>query len=162
MSGWWNRDGCRAPMAWSGGPTAAFTDGSPWLPMPLDAATRNVQHHGKSENSVLAHYRRLLALRRASTALRTGDLDLIDVGDPDVLAYLRRAGDSIALIAVRFGLRDGEIELPAAERPWRVLLSSHGTTSSTVGSRVAVGPLEAIILEPDRLRSTDDASTDRD
>jgi hypothetical protein len=41
----------------------------------------------------------------------------------------------------------GEIELPAAAGPWRVLLSSHDTARPEVGSRVAVGPLEAIILE---------------
>jgi glycosidase len=136
-------------MAWSGDPDAGFTTGTPWLPIPPDAATRNVEHQLASEGSVLAHYRRLIALRRASAALRTGDLTLVDVGDPDVLAYLRRAGDEAAMVLVRFGLRGGEIELPPSTRPWRVVLSSHDRATPTVGSRVDVRPLEAIVLQPD-------------
>ena len=112
------------------------------------AASRNVERQRASESSVLAHYRRLLALRRGSAALRTGDLALVDVGDPDVLAYLRRAGDEVALVVVRFGLRGGEIELPPAAGPWRVVLSSHDQAKPTVGSRVAVRPIEAIVLQP--------------
>jgi alpha-glucosidase len=38
MAGWWNRDGCRAPMAWSGDGKAGFSSGEPWLPIPPDAA----------------------------------------------------------------------------------------------------------------------------
>ena len=144
--GWWNRDGCRAPMAWSGDGNAGFTSGRPWLPIPPDAASRNVARQRASESSVLAHYRRLLALRRGSAALRAGELALVDVGDPDVLAYLRNAGDEAALVVVRFGLRGGEIELPPAARPWRVVLSSHDPATPTVGSRVAVRPIEAIVL----------------
>ena len=149
LEGWWNRDGCRAPMAWSGDPKAGFTNGDPWLPIPADAASRNVEQQRASEGSVLAYYRRLLAFRQGSAALRTGDLDLVDVGDPDVLAYLRRAGDEVALVVVRFGLRAGEIDLPPASGPWRAVLSSHDLAAPTVGSRLVVRPLEAIILRPD-------------
>ena len=148
MADWWNRDGCRAPMAWTGDAKAGFTSGRPWLPIPPDAASRNVEQQRASESSVLAHYRRLLALRRASTPLRTGELALVDVGDPDVLAYLRRAGDEAALVVVRFGLRGGEIELPPAAGPWRVVLSSLDLATPKVGSRVEVRPLETIVLEP--------------
>jgi alpha-glucosidase len=147
MAEWWNRDGCRAPMAWSDVETAGFTTGEPWLPMPPDVASRNVERQRASESSVLAHYRRLLALRRASAALRTGDLTLVDVGDPDVLAYLRRAGDEVALVMVRFGLREGEIELPPATGPWKVVLSSRDLATPAVGPRFTVGPLEAVILQ---------------
>jgi alpha-glucosidase len=147
MAGWWNRDGCRAPMAWSGRGGRGFTTGEAWLPLPPDSGSRNVEDQRASESSVLAHYRRLLALRRRSAALRTGELDLVDVGDPDVLAWLRRAGDEVALVAVRFNLRGGEIELPLG--PWRVVLSSHDPAPSTTGSRLVLRPLEAIVLGPD-------------
>jgi glycosidase len=148
-AGWWNRDGCRAPMPWSDGRLAGFTTGEPWLPMPADATSRNVERQRASATSVFAHYRRLLALRRGSAALLTGELELVEVGDPDVLAYLRRAGDETVLVVVRFGLLGGEIELPPAARPWRVAVSSHDLATPTVGSRLALRPLEAIVLEPD-------------
>jgi glycosidase len=148
MAGWWNRDGCRAPMAWSGDEKAGFTSGEPWLPISSDAASRNIERQQASADSVLAHYRRLLALRRGSAAIKTGELTLVDVGDPDVLAYLRRAGDEVALVVVRFGLRGGEIELPPSAAPWKVVLSSLDLGTPTVGSRLLVRPLEAIVLQP--------------
>jgi glycosidase len=114
--------------------------------LPPDARTRNVEREAASERSVLAHYRRLLALRRRSPALRSGDLALVDVGDPDVLAYLRRAGDETALVVVRFDGRTGKIELPQAATPWRVALSSHDLATPTVGSRLTLRPFEAIVL----------------
>ena len=148
MADWWNRDGCRAPMAWTGDAAGGFTSGEPWLPVAPDAASRNVERQRASESSVLAHYRRLLTLRRESAALRTGDLALVDLGDPDVLAYVRRAGDAVALVVVRFGLQGGEIELPPDAGAWRVVLSSHDAETPTVGSRVTVRPLEAMVLAP--------------
>jgi alpha-glucosidase len=146
MPEWWNRDGCRAPMAWSGDTNAGFTTGEPWLPIPADAGSRNVERQEASDSSVLAHYRRLLALRRESPALKEGDLALVDVGDPDVLAYLRRAGDETALVVVRFDQREGEIELPPAAGPWRLVLSSHDLSTPIAGSRLTLRPLEAVVL----------------
>ena len=63
------------------------------------------------------------------------------------LAYLRRAGDEVALVVVRFGLRGGEIELPHSTGAWRVVLSSHDLAAPRVGSRVAMRPIEAIIVQ---------------
>lgn len=145
MDGWWNRDGCRAPMAWSGGANAGFCSGEPWLPVPTDAAERNVERQRSTDDSVLAHYRRLLALRRGSAALTTGDLTLVDVGDPDVLAFVRRAGDAAALVVVRFGLEGGPVELP--EGAWTAVLSTHGQALPATGSRIEVGPLEAMVFQ---------------
>ena len=144
MEGWWNRDACRAPMAWTGDATSGFSTGEPWLPIPADAVWVNVERQRASADSVLAHYRRLLALRRGSAALRRGDLTLLDVGDPDVLAYVRRAGDEEALVVVRFGLVGGKVELPAG--PWTGGLSSYGSAMPVVPSGLMLRPLEAIIF----------------
>jgi glycosidase len=146
MADWWNRDGCRAPMAWSDDPRAGFTSGRPWLPIAPDAGSRNVERQLAARGSVLSHYRRLIALRRGSVALRSGELALLDVGDADVLVYLRTAGNERALVAVRFGLRGGEIDLPSVAEPWRIELSTHDPAAPPVGSRLTIRPLEAIVL----------------
>ena len=52
-------------------------------------------------------------------------------------------------MVVRFGLSGGEIELPAAAGPWRVVLSSHDLSHArTVGSRIDAATAEAIVLQP--------------
>src|SRR5207245_2620632 len=68
------RDGCRTPMQWDGSANAGFCPRGvePWLPVASGFELRNVDSEDKDEDSVLALYRRLLALRRRWPALRTG------------------------------------------------------------------------------------------
>ena len=69
-------------------PGHGFTTGHPWLRFGADADRRNVAAQDGDEDSVLSTYRRLIALRRASPALRAGTLQLASVGTPDVLNAL--------------------------------------------------------------------------
>ena len=84
-----SRDGSRTPMPWRAGPGAGFTrpGAHPWLPLG-DTARANVAAQRQDPGSVLHLCRQLLALRRASEELRSGDLELLDA-PPDVLAWRR-------------------------------------------------------------------------
>jgi alpha-glucosidase len=55
------RDGARHPMQWSR--DGGFTTGEPWLPM-VDPERRNVADQRDDPDSLLAHYRQLIARRR--------------------------------------------------------------------------------------------------
>jgi alpha-glucosidase len=108
------RDGCRAPIPW----TAAADHGwpaEPWLPWPPHASERSVEAQRDDPGSVLELARELLALRRASPALRGGSLRLLDGAPAGVLAYERVSGDDRRLVWVDFGA--GAMEPPAG---WRV------------------------------------------
>jgi alpha-glucosidase len=69
------RDGCRAPIPWDDSPAHGWAGGpEAWLPWPPDAdAGRTIATERDRPDSVLHLYRRLLALRRHSEALRHGD-----------------------------------------------------------------------------------------
>jgi alpha-glucosidase len=56
------RDPERTPMQWDGAPGGGFTTGTPWLP-PIDPAERNVEAQRGDPDSLLEHYRRLIAER---------------------------------------------------------------------------------------------------
>jgi alpha-glucosidase len=58
------RDSHRHPMQWDGSATGAFTRGVPWLGA-VDPATRNVSAQELDEDSTLAFYRRVIAVRRS-------------------------------------------------------------------------------------------------
>jgi alpha-glucosidase len=64
------RDAFRHPMQWDSSPAGGFTTGTPWLP-PVDPAERNVEAQRGDPDSLLEHYRRLIAERR------TGERGLI-------------------------------------------------------------------------------------
>ncbi|HEU0081566.1 MAG TPA: alpha-amylase family glycosyl hydrolase [Bradyrhizobium sp.] len=67
-----NRDPERVPMPWDTTKHHGFTTGEPWLPM-SGIKTRSVAELQKDERSILHLYKALLALRRATPALRCGD-----------------------------------------------------------------------------------------
>jgi alpha-glucosidase len=145
-----NRDECRGPIAWTGtAPRFGFSTGEPWLPMSPDAPERNVDVQSADPNSILSWYRRLLDLRRATPALHRGAQDLIDVGDRDVIAWVRDAGDGgRALVALNFASRAGVVSVPppAAGASWQVALSTHARTAGAVpGTGITLEPLEALI-----------------
>jgi alpha-glucosidase len=116
------RDGCRAPIPWTEEPAHGWATGETWLPWPPHADVRNVEHERRDPGSILHLYRRLLAVRRASPALRHGDITLLDAPD-DVLAYRRSARGDERIVLVNFGGAradvpvDGRWELIAASDP---------------------------------------------
>ncbi|MFS0773804.1 alpha-amylase family glycosyl hydrolase [Sphingomonas sp. 1P08PE] len=82
------RDRSRTPMPWNEEPHAGFSSVEPWLPLNADWPTRNVAAQTDDMRSMLALYRDLLTLRRATPALATGAMVLLDA-PPGVLAYER-------------------------------------------------------------------------
>jgi alpha-glucosidase len=117
------RDPQRAPLPWAppsqAGPGAGFTTGTPWLPMAADAQRRNATSQGEDPRSVLALYRRLLALRRERDELQAGGIAFTDPQPPDVLAYRR---DDRVVVALNFSAQARRVAWPAGAR---TLLSTH-------------------------------------
>ncbi|WP_308917162.1 alpha glucosidase [Jannaschia sp. LMIT008] len=85
------RDGCRTPMVWEGGdPHGGFTKGKPWLPVKAPQLAHAVDGQEAANDSVLHHYRAVLAYRQGSAALRAGRTAFVDLPEP-LLAFHRRA-----------------------------------------------------------------------
>ena len=148
---WWNRDGCRSPMAWTGGPGHGFTTGRPWLRFGDDAATRNVETEDADPGSVLSTYRRLIAMRRSSTALRSGHLRVIDSDDTDVLAWSREAPDERVLVVVNFADAPRQTSVASGRGGnYRPLAGSHlDPAAPAADGTLSLRPLEAVILRAD-------------
>ena len=148
---WWNRDQCRSPMPWTGGRGAGFTTGRPWMRLAPDTATRNVERQLGDPDSILAMYRRLLRVRRASSALHGGNLRLLPISTPGVLGYLRRAGENVALVLVNFAQEPVQaiVEAGSGGR-WEAVVSTHleGPAPFRDGGAVRLGPLEAAVFRP--------------
>ena len=99
------RDGERTPMQWTPGPNAGFTtSASPWLPIPPNHTTINVQQESTDPNSMLNWYKRLITLRRTHPALNNGSMTMLDRSNNNVLSYLRQSppGKPSVLVALNF------------------------------------------------------------
>jgi alpha-glucosidase len=123
---WWNRDACRSPMPWDGKPGHGFTTGRPWIRFGEDAAARNVAAQVPDPGSVLATYRRSIALRQRRESLRRGSFRRLDLPGADVLAYLRVAGAEVTLVVANFAQAATTVDLGGAgDGPWRPIGGSH-------------------------------------
>jgi len=111
-----NRDGCRTPMQWNAGPNAGFCDAdvTPWLPVHENRDIANVQDQLEQDDSLINLYRDLLHLRRESTALRTGKLELIadPAMDKNILAYKRTAHEQTIMVVLNFGNQAAQFRNP--------------------------------------------------
>ena len=90
------RDGCRVPLPWAGkrppfGFTPAGSDAVPWLPQPDDWADLTAQAQRDDPDSMLALYRRALAIRRATPDLRDERMSWLGA-PPGVLSFRRGTG----------------------------------------------------------------------
>jgi alpha-glucosidase len=138
------RDPERCPIPWQSpsiaGPGAGFTTGEPWLPLPPNPEERNVARQLQDPDSVLNLYRRLLELRHARVALRSGRQDVIPTGDENVLAYVRRGRSAPITIALNFANRPTVVAVNATDDSLgRVLV---GTNRSREGEVVNLAALE--------------------
>ena len=134
------RDGCRAPFPWDGSPGHGWAGGAEaWLPWPPEADLRNAEALRADEGSILHLYRRLLAARRASPALRLGSWSPLPSPE-GVLAYRRALDDDRRAVVVNY--TDEPVRVPV-EGDWLVQVASDGRDEGarypgSVGSSAAV------------------------
>lgn len=110
------RDSARTPMQWDASPNAGFTTGAPFLALAPEHATRNVEAELADDASMLSFYRRLIALRNATPALRTGTYQSVRIPSTRTLVYWRRhpAGDRLVVASFATdAASDVAIPLPA-------------------------------------------------
>lgn len=107
----------RTPMQWDATAQAGFTDGTPWHAINPDSRAVNVAAQTADAGSLLAHYRRLVRLRAASAALRSGaPVEGFSYEGRGLYADLRESDSDIVLVLVNTGERardKWEVKLPA-------------------------------------------------
>jgi alpha-glucosidase len=118
-------------MVWDAAePHGGFTTGTPWLPVkPPQLAQYAAGQLGRPD-SVLEFYRRMLALRRETGALRTGASAFFDVAEP-VLAFTR--GGSVLCV---FNLSPLRCEVVVTGAGPAMI----GEAAERRGERLALGP----------------------
>jgi oligo-1,6-glucosidase/alpha-glucosidase len=144
-----NRDSSRSPMPWHEGPYAGFAPShalSTWLPIHPRSAELNVAAQERDPSSLLACYRRMLALRRNSKALSSGRLELGEkrAFHRDVLYYRRiyEQGEAreVVHVALNFGERERAFELRARLAGLHSSLHDHVMDGAS-----RIRPFEALI-----------------
>jgi oligo-1,6-glucosidase len=93
-----SRDNARTPVQWDDTEHAGFTLGTPWLPVNPDHGEWNAASQRKDPDSVLAHYRRLIALRHENPVVALGDFTMVLPEHEHVYAFTRSLEDELLLV----------------------------------------------------------------
>jgi alpha-glucosidase len=109
------RDGERTPMQWNTGVNAGFSETKPWLPVPPTYKTHNAASESANPDSILAFYKKLLALRHTNSALLDGKYVPLNENDPNVLSYLRQYKDQTVLVALNMSGKAQEVPFDLAK-----------------------------------------------
>jgi oligo-1,6-glucosidase len=138
-----SRDNARTPVQWDTSPNAGFSTGTPWLPVHPDAGRVNAAVQRDDPDSVLAHYRRLIALRHTEDAVAHGDFTMLLPDDERVYAFLRRYG-GVELLVVANLSSSGAVPVLLPDWPhWAAEPVLHTNLRETSGAPLLLDPWEA-------------------
>ncbi|RED93613.1 alpha-glucosidase [Marinoscillum furvescens] len=105
------RDNARTPLQWNDAEQAGFTSGTPWLKVNPNYTAINVASQEGDENSILAFYRRMVAMRKEHPTLVYGDFAPIQEDHPSVFAFWRWDEEAAYLVLLNFSEETQEFGL---------------------------------------------------
>jgi alpha-amylase len=100
MGGVPKADHIRYPMQWSGESNAGFTTGTPWLTPLASYPIYNGDSEIDDPDSLLAHYKKLIALRNEYAVIRKGRVSVNTVSHPQLYSTLSELEGSAILTVV--------------------------------------------------------------
>ena len=139
------RDAQRTPMQWDASPSGGFTSGTPWLPL-VDPAQRNVEQQTQDPASVLTFYRRLLALRRSSPAMRHGALTIVPDLPLELLAWTREAAGERLLMIANLGDERATVDLSSITAEGEIVAATGVRSGSIALGDLALDAREGLLL----------------
>lgn len=150
-----SRDNARTPMQWSDGKNGGFTDGTPWLAMNPNYMEINVAAQEHKADSVLAYYRKLIALRKAKEYKDTFTYGIFKPkyeNADDIFAFERvneESGQKLLILA-NFGTEEHTITLE--QRIAKVLLTNEGrqeaiNAEAALNGTITLDSCETVVLE---------------
>ena len=130
------RDNARTPVQWDATPQAGFTTGTPWLAVNPNYLDINAAEALSDPDSVLHHYRKLIALRHTEPAVGRGDFTMVLAQDEQIYAFTRRLGGTELLVLANLS---GEPADPGPLPDWSDARTAPDERPRHRGNLAAVG-----------------------
>lgn len=112
-----SRDSARTPMPWTKAGGYGFSTAKPWIAFGDGVDQTNVETEDADPDSMLSFYRALLAFRRGHSVWGTGDMHLLPLDNPALLAFTRQNGEEAYLVVESFSEDPQEGTAPQAGMP---------------------------------------------
>ncbi|MEI6970766.1 MAG: alpha-glucosidase [bacterium] len=140
------RDNARTPMQWTAGPGAGFSTGTPWMKVNPNHSAINVEAAKEDQNSVLWHYKNLLAFRKANPELVYGDYCQVGDTEGPVYAYERSGEKSSYLVILNWSAQPVDYVLPDRfAKGYSCVIASYPTAKPQASKRLVLRPWDACV-----------------
>ncbi len=137
-----SRDNSRTPMQWNGGTYGGFSEVEPWLP--LSAKFRKeitVEEQQKDHDSILAFYKKLVAMRKMYPVIAKGEIFFLETGTDMVLAYRRVLAEQQIVVFCNLDEKQHNVQMAKEWKGYQVLLANYKRRETVPGE-------EMYIMEP--------------
>ena len=139
-----SRDNSRTPMQWDAGENGGFSEAEPWISMNPNHKTINAASQVDDPDSIFAHYRKLIALRKQYDVIANGDFAPLDMAHPSVLAYTRRTDREDLVVINNFYRKEADWTCPVDLDGFTCLLSNYA--DSRAETKLHLRPYESLVL----------------
>ena len=112
-----SRDNSRTPMQWDNSKNAGFSEDenvNSWIKLTGSQAVTNVKNQLNDENSIFAHYKKMIDLRqngKYSDCLIYGEFIPVPLENEKIIAYVRKYGNQKLLCISNFSELKQEVKL---------------------------------------------------
>ena len=141
-----SRDNGRTPMQWDDTNNAGFSSETPWLPVHENHTTVNVATQQNDHNSVLNHFRKMVALRKENLLLVYGEYKIIKEEHPTIYAYSRTLDDEQMKILLNFSESTSKINLLDLGLYKEVLINNYNELLIDKNT-ITLQPYQAVVLK---------------
>lgn len=97
-----SRDNSRTPVQWTNERNAGFTTGTPWIEIPNNYNTINVEAAIADNNSILYVYKKLIELRHKHEIITYGSIEPLYMDDEHLFIYKRHYNGETWLVISNF------------------------------------------------------------
>ena len=141
-----SRDNSRTPMQWNSGPNGGFTNATPWIEVNPNATEINVAEDRADPDSVLAHYRKLIGLRRDHAIIAFGTTEPVLPKDPHIFAYRRVLGSEMLFVVANFTGETRQVLLPEAPGVDGIALIASHAARHRIDPSMTLAPYESFAV----------------
>jgi oligo-1,6-glucosidase len=143
------RDNARTPMQWTAGPQAGFTTGEPWIEVNPNHATINVDADRADPDGVFAHYRALIAARKAHRVIVEGRYQAFAADHAQVMAYTRTQGRTRLAVVANLSGQEALFDVPEGMAIEGQALVTNVAPRAQAQGRITLAPWEAFAILSD-------------
>ncbi len=142
-----SRDNSRTPMQWNGETYGGFSEKEPWIPMSAAFEKEiTVEAQQGDADSVLASYKKLIAMRKKYPVIAKGEIAFLETGTDLVLAYQRMRGEQKVVVLCNLDGNKQMIKVSGEWSRYQVMLENYEGRKAPQAETYTMEPYEIMVL----------------